>query len=105
VFDNLYFIGTRIHSAWALTTSEGIIIIDTLFDYAVEPEIVEGLTMLGLRPRDVKYVLISHAHGDHDTSVHNVDARRSMSIERNDFSPSSSEIRPRCPALLAPAHC
>jgi metallo-beta-lactamase class B len=66
VFDNLYFIGTRIHSAWALTTSEGIIIIDTLFDYAVEPEIVEGLTMLGLRPRDVKYVLISHAHGDHD---------------------------------------
>jgi metallo-beta-lactamase class B len=66
VFDTLYFIGTRIHSAWALTTSEGIIVIDTLFDYAVEPEIVEGLTTLGLNPRDVKYVLISHAHGDHD---------------------------------------
>ena len=66
VFDNLYFIGTRIHSAWALTTSDGIIIIDTLFDYAIEPEIVDGLTTLGLDPRDVKYVLISHAHGDHD---------------------------------------
>ena len=66
VFDNLYFLGTRIHSAWALTTSAGIIVIDTLFDYAVEPEIVEGLTRLGLNPRDIKYVLISHAHGDHD---------------------------------------
>src|SRR5262245_42018541 len=66
VFDNLYFIGTRIHSAWALTTAEGIIVIDTLFDYAIEPEIVDGLTKLGLDPRDVKYVLISHAHGDHD---------------------------------------
>src|SRR5688572_1403143 len=66
VFDNLYFIGTRIHSSWALTTSDGIIVIDTLFDYASEPEIVEGLTALGLDPRDVKYVLISHAHGDHD---------------------------------------
>ena len=66
VFDTLYFIGTRIHSAWALTTSDGIIVIDTLFDYASEPEIVEGLTKLGLNPRDVKYVLISHAHGDHD---------------------------------------
>jgi metallo-beta-lactamase class B len=66
VFDNLYFIGTRIHSAWALTTSQGIIVIDTLFDYAIEPEMVEGLTKLGLNPRDVKYVLISHAHGDHD---------------------------------------
>jgi len=66
VFDNLYFIGTRIHSAWALTTSDGIIVIDTLFDYAVEPEMVDGLTALGLDPRTIKYVLISHAHGDHD---------------------------------------
>src|SRR2546423_3781794 len=66
VFDNLYFVGTKIHSSWALTTSDGIILIDTLFDYAVEPEIVEGLTTLGLDPRAIKYVLISHAHGDHD---------------------------------------
>jgi metallo-beta-lactamase class B len=66
VFDDLYFVGTQIHSAWALTTSDGIVVIDTLFDYAIEPEIVEGLTKLGLDPRDIKYVLISHAHGDHD---------------------------------------
>ena len=66
VFDDLYFVGTRIHSAWALTTSDGIVVIDTLFDYAIEPEIVDGLTTLGLDPRNVKYVLISHAHGDHD---------------------------------------
>src|SRR5262245_25514856 len=66
VFDNLYFIGTRIHSAWALTTSEGIIVIDTLFDYAIEAEMVEGMTALRLDPRTIKYVLISHAHGDHD---------------------------------------
>ena len=66
VFDDLYFVGTRIHSAWALTTPEGIVVIDTLFDYAIEPEIVDGLTALGLDPRDIKYVLISHAHGDHD---------------------------------------
>jgi len=66
VFDNLYFIGTKIHSSWALTTSDGIIVIDTLFDYAIEPEIVEGLKTVGLDPRTIKYVLISHAHGDHD---------------------------------------
>ena len=66
VFDNLYFVGTRIHSSWALTTNDGIVLIDTLFDYAVDPEIVEGLTTLGLDPRSIKYVLISHAHGDHD---------------------------------------
>ena len=66
VFDNLYFVGTKIHSSWALATSDGIILIDTLFDYAIEPEIVDGLKTLGLDPRNIKYVLISHAHGDHD---------------------------------------
>ena len=66
VFDNLYWLGTRQHSSWALQTSAGIIIIDTNFAWATEPEIIDGLTKLGLKPRDIKYVIISHAHGDHD---------------------------------------
>jgi len=66
VFDNLYWVGTRIHNSWALKTSGGIVIIDTLYDYAVEPEIVNGLKALKLDPKQIKYVIISHAHGDHD---------------------------------------
>ena len=66
VFDNLYWLGTRQHSSWALRTSEGIIIIDTNFAWATQPEIIDGLTTLRLDPRDIKYVIISHAHGDHD---------------------------------------
>jgi len=66
MFDNLYWVGTKIHSAWALQTSGGIILIDTLYNYAVEPEIVQGLIKLGLNPATVKYVVITHAHGDHD---------------------------------------
>lgn len=65
VFDNLYFVGSKIHSSWALTTSQGIILIDTLFTYNSEEEIVGGLKKLGLDPATVKYVIISHAHGDH----------------------------------------
>jgi metallo-beta-lactamase class B len=66
IFDNLYWLGTRQHSSWALQTSAGLIIIDTNFAWATEPEIIDGLTKLGLDPRDIKYVIISHAHGDHD---------------------------------------
>jgi metallo-beta-lactamase class B len=66
VFDNLYWLGTRQHSSWALRTTEGIIIIDTNFAWATQPEIIDGLTTLGLDPRQIKYVIISHAHGDHD---------------------------------------
>ena len=65
VFDNLYFVGSKIHSSWALMTSEGIILIDTLYTYNSEEEIVGGLKKLGLDPATVKYVIISHAHADH----------------------------------------
>ena len=66
VFDNFYWLGTRQHSSWALQTSDGIILIDTNFAWATEPEIVQGLTTLGLNPRDLKYMVISHAHSNHD---------------------------------------
>src|ERR1700674_420013 len=65
VFDNLYFVGSKFHSSWALTTSEGIILIDTLYIYNSEEEIVGGLKKLGFDPATVKYVIISHAHSDH----------------------------------------
>ena len=65
VFDNLYYLGQSEYSAWAVNTSGGIIVIDTLFDYSVEDEIVNGLTKLGLDPKNIKYVIVSHAHSDH----------------------------------------
>src|SRR5437870_3594762 len=39
VFDNLYFVGMTEYSSWAVNTSDGIIIIDAIFDYSVEDEI------------------------------------------------------------------
>ena len=65
VFDNLYFLGMTEFSAWAVTTSEGIIIIDALYDYSVDDEIAEGLKKVGLDPAKIKYVIISHGHSDH----------------------------------------
>lgn len=66
IFDNLYWLGTRQHSSWALQTTAGVILIDTNFAWATDPEIIQGLTTLGVKPTDIKFVVISHAHGDHD---------------------------------------
>ena len=65
VFDNLYFVGMTEFSTWAVTTSEGIIVIDPVFDYSVEEAVVGGLRKLGLDPADIRYVIVSHGHGDH----------------------------------------
>jgi metallo-beta-lactamase class B len=65
VFDNLYFVGMTEFTAWAIPTSDGIIVIDPVYDYSVEASVVEGLKKLGLDAANIKYVLISHGHLDH----------------------------------------
>ena len=65
VFDNLYWFGQTEYSVWAVTTSAGIIVIDTIFDYSVEDEVVNGMKKLGLDPANIKYVIVSHGHSDH----------------------------------------
>lgn len=73
--DNLYFLGTRIHTTYALVSSQGeIILIDDKFAYATEAEIQDGLRTLGLDPNKVRYLIISHAHGDHDGGAHLTEA-------------------------------
>ena len=65
VFDNLYFLGQTEYSVWAVTTSAGIILIDAIFDYSVDDEVVGGLKKMGLDPSAIKYVVVSHGHSDH----------------------------------------
>ena len=66
VMDDLYFLGNYWTSAWAVKTSKGIVILDAL-DNADEAQqyIENGLKKLKLDPSDIKYVIVSHAHGDH----------------------------------------
>ncbi len=66
VFDNLYWFGQSEYAAWVLATSEGFIVIDTLFDYSVQAEVEEGMQKLGLDPKNIKYVIVTHPHPDHD---------------------------------------
>ena len=66
VADNLYFLGTKVHHSWALAGSDGIILIEALFHYAVADEVAGGFKKLGLDMNKVKYAVMSHAHGDHD---------------------------------------
>src|SRR6201995_2579151 len=66
VMDDLYFLGNYWTSAWAVKPSKGRVILDAL-DNADEAKqyIEDGLKKLKLDPSDIKYVIVSHAHGDH----------------------------------------
>jgi metallo-beta-lactamase class B len=65
-FDNLYFVGGKWVSAWALTTADGIILFDAMNNEDdAERTIVRGLKTLGLDPSTVKTIIVTHGHGDH----------------------------------------
>jgi metallo-beta-lactamase class B len=65
VFDDLFFLGQTAYSVWALRTSEGVVLVDAIFDYSVEAEVIDGLRELGMDPGEIRYVIVSHAHRDH----------------------------------------
>lgn len=66
VFDNLYYFGFDDVGAWALTTSQGIIMIDSLnTSEEAEQILVPGLRKVGLDPTQIKYVILGHGHFDH----------------------------------------
>src|SRR5690606_2684724 len=65
LFDNLYALGNSETVVYAITTSEGIVLIDAGVAAEVEPVLLPGFAELGLDPADVKLVLLGHGHSDH----------------------------------------
>jgi metallo-beta-lactamase class B len=59
VFDNLYYIGTTRAAAWAVKTSEGIILVNSLPTDDVKSVLLPGLKKVGLDPADVRYVVVT----------------------------------------------
>ncbi len=77
-FDNLFYVGSAWVSAWALTTPDGVILIDALNNQLEAMGLIEGgMRKLGLDPAAIRYVVVTHGHGDHYGGVnHLVDRYR-----------------------------
>jgi len=64
VFDNLHYVGIDWVGAWILETSEGLILFDSLYGPFVEV-LLKNIQDAGFDPKDIEYILVSHAHFDH----------------------------------------
>jgi metallo-beta-lactamase class B len=64
IIGNLYYVGTRTLSSFLVVTPEGNILIDSTYERNV-PVIRRSVEQLGFKFSDVKILLGSHAHGDH----------------------------------------
>ncbi|KAK4499231.1 hypothetical protein PRZ48_009744 [Zasmidium cellare] len=66
VFDGVYFVGQSAVSAWAISTTKGVVVIDSL-NNAEEAEqiLIPGLQTFGFTGEDIAAVIITHEHFDH----------------------------------------
>lgn len=66
MFDNLFYIGDGFVGVLVVKTSAGLILFDstTSADNA-EHHLVPGLVALGLDPKTIRYVIVTHGHWDH----------------------------------------
>jgi metallo-beta-lactamase class B len=64
MFDNMYYVGLDFVCAYVIKTSEGLILVDTLY-VPFENHTIDSIRQLGMDPKDIKYVIISHGHDDH----------------------------------------
>ena len=66
MFENLYYLGFSDVGAWAIPTSDGIILFDALNNADEGRDVlVGGLRKVGLDPGQIKYLIIGHGHNDH----------------------------------------
>jgi metallo-beta-lactamase class B len=65
IFDNVYLIGRLGTAVYAITTPDGIILIDSGYPNEVEPVLLDGMKKVGLDPSKIKLVILTHGHADH----------------------------------------
>jgi metallo-beta-lactamase class B len=65
LFDNLYAIGRTSTVTFAVTTSDGIVLIDAGYADDVQTVLLPGMQRLGLDPAQIRKVIIMHGHADH----------------------------------------
>jgi metallo-beta-lactamase class B len=65
IIGNIYYVGSRGLASYLITTRAGHILINSNLKTSV-PQIRQSIEKLGFHFKDVKILLISHAHFDHD---------------------------------------
>ncbi|KQY28877.1 subclass B3 metallo-beta-lactamase [Caulobacter sp. Root1455] len=60
----LYFVGTQGLGVYLITTSDGLVLINTGMPSS-GPMIAASIRKLGFKPEDIKVLVTSHAHADH----------------------------------------
>ncbi|WP_434310350.1 MBL fold metallo-hydrolase [Hominifimenecus sp. rT4P-3] len=68
IADHLFFVGNLWCSSHLIDTGDGLILLDTPCACGL-PGLIRNIGLLGYQVRDIKYIVVSHAHTDHYGAV------------------------------------
>ena len=94
VIGNIYYVGTKTLSSYLITSPQGHILINSTYERNV-PVIQKSVADLGFRFSDIKILLGTHAHGDHqegDAAVKQATGAQVMVMEQD--VPALRNIKP-----------
>lgn len=94
IIGNLYYVGTKTLSSFLVVTPQGNILIDSTYERNV-PTIQKSVEQLGFKFSDIKILLGSHAHGDHqegDALVKQLTGARVLAMAED--VPALQDIKP-----------
>ena len=85
IIGNVYYVGTRTLSSFLIVTPQGDILINSTYERNL-PVIQKSVADLGFRFSDIKILLGTHAHGDHqegDAAVKQATGAQVMAMEQD----------------------
>jgi metallo-beta-lactamase class B len=94
IVGNVYYVGTRTLSSFLITTPSGHILINSTYERNVRT-IEKSIAALGFKVSDVRILLGTHAHGDHqegDAFVKELTGAQVMAMQED--VPALESIRP-----------
>jgi len=94
IIGNIYYVGTKTLSSFLITTPQGNILINSTYERNV-PVIQKSVADLGFRFSEIKILLGTHAHGDHqegDAAVKQATGAQVLAMEED--VPALRDIRP-----------
>ncbi len=102
IFDNVYYVGIDWVAAYVIETSEGLILIDSLYGKWVNP-MIGNIRKLGLDPADIRYVIVTHGHFDHHGGAAAIQERFGAQVVMTEEDWALTTEDPAHPLFAAPA--
>ena len=102
IFDNVYYVGIDWVAAYVIETSEGLILIDSLYGKWVNP-MIDNIRKLGLDPEDIKYLIVTHGHFDHHGGAAAIQQRFGAKVVMTEEDWALTEEEPSHPLFDAAA--